>query len=87
MTTVLATKVYLTGGTFSNCKNITSVNCHNTPFVNNTAAFGYNGAFANCSNLTNVSGLNSKTNSLYQSANKSSREFYVKKVLDKQLNV
>ena len=46
--------LYLTLNTYQNCTNITSVNLHNVPFVNNNMS----NAFYDCFNLTSVTGIN-----------------------------
>lgn len=52
--------VYVTNNTYQSNPNITSINMHNVPFVNDNG----NNAFRNCSNLTSISGINSSISNI-----------------------
>lgn len=55
-------KVYISNTTFTNCKNITSVNLHNHHWTNGSM----HSAFQDCSNLTSCSGIGNNVTTLRQ---------------------
>ena len=60
MTSVLASKVYLSNEAFVNNLNVTSVNLNNVEWTNNSMY----GAFQGCNNITNITGINDNVQSM-----------------------
>jgi len=64
--------LYVDSKTYSGNKKITSINCNNATFVNNSMA----GAFANCTNLTSVTNINQDVTNMSYAFAGLSDDFY-----------